>query len=166
VFAFPAAAVLGGIGWLVSAAWIGQILHTLERASVEVVTSDPNTIWMMRTGVAVALGLAPVLALVVRAVVTRLSRRPATLGEWAATTGWLLLGSQVGLGGALFNAARVAIPHALDASTVAGSVRLDAADLALGNWALAGVGGAAVIAAAIGLVSAGLESSESSAPGS
>ena len=139
--------------------WFAQILSTLSRASVGVAGSDDAAVQSMRTGLALALGSSPLVAIAVRAIISRLSGRRATLSEWAVTVGWLLFGSQVGLGGALFAAARVSIPAALDASALGDGVQVQAAELALANWAMAGIGGTAVIVAAIGLVTAGLERS-------
>ncbi|HCH63030.1 MAG TPA: hypothetical protein DFR83_09510, partial [Deltaproteobacteria bacterium] len=162
--AVPVALLLVAIGWWLSGVWMAQILDTLAHGSVEVVTVDPAVVHQMRAGVAAALGGSPFLAIGVRAAISRLSKRAPTWAEWAMAIFWLFLGSQAGLGGALFATARVSIPAALDASTVAGAVSIDAAELALGNWALAGVAGAAVIVVAVGLVSAGLEASGHTAP--
>ena len=155
--ALPTSVLLGAVGWWVSGVWLDRITGTLARASVELSTTQPDTISQMHMGVAAALGATPFVALLVRAAISRLSGRAARLREWAQTTFWLVLGSQVGLGGALFATARVALPAALDASVATNGVHIDVAEIAPGNWALAGVAGAAVITTSIGLVSAGLE---------
>ena len=157
--AIPAALLLTAIGWWLSGVWVAQILNTLARGSVEVVTTQADVISQMRMGVAAALGTSPFVAIVVRMAIRRLSKRMPTWAEWGTSIFWLFLGCQAGLGGALFATARVSIPAALDASTRSSGVSIDAAELALANWALAGVVGAAVIVTAVGLVSAGLETS-------
>ena len=164
VAAVPAALLLSAIGWWLSGVWMAQILNTLLRGSVEVVTTDRSVVPQMRAGVAAALGGSPFLAIGVRAAISRLSKRTPTWTEWALAIFWLFLGSQAGLGGALFATARVSIPAALDASTGAAAVTIEAAELAIGNWALAGVASAAVLVVAVGLVSAGLETSNPKPP--
>lgn len=164
--AIPAALLLTAIGWWLSGVWVAQILDTLARGSVEVVSTQDDIIPQMRIGVAAALGTSPFLAIVVRLAIRRLSKRMPTWAEWGTSVFWLFLGCQAGLGGALFATARVSIPAALDASTKSSGVSIEAAELALANWALAGVVGAAVIVTAVGLVSAGLEGSAQPGPAS
>lgn len=160
----PAALLLGAIGYFVGEQWLSSISDTLARASVQVVALDPSAATLQRVGVAAAVGGAAPLALGVRAGITRVSKQPATLGQWATSLLFILMGTQVGLGGALFNTARVTVPSALDASVQAGAVQLALSDLALGNWALAGAAGAAVIVLAVGITGAGLEASSAQLP--
>ena len=96
--------ILTGIGGWVFDVWYSQILSTLSRASVVVTGSESAAVETMRTGVALALGSSALLAFAVRALISRISKQPIELSQWAMTVGWLLFGSQVGLGGSLFAA--------------------------------------------------------------
>ena len=156
----PATLVLGGVGWLVGELWLSSIAETLGRASVQVIVRSPDGASGQLLGVALALAVAAPMALAVRAVITRVSGTGSTLGQWAVALLCILLGTQVGLGGALFNTARVSVPAALDATAGLGTVSVALSDLALANWAFAGAGGAAVIVLAVGIASAGLKPDE------
>ena len=82
--------ILTGIGGWVFDVWYSQILSTLARASVVVHGSEPTAVETMRTGVALALGSSALLAIAVRAIITRISKQPIELSEWSMTVGWLL----------------------------------------------------------------------------
>jgi len=160
VATLPAAAVLFGLGWLAGGFWLDQIGGVLARVSVTLVASDLTALTSQQLAVAAAVGGSAPLALLVRAGISRVSRTPATLAQWATSLGFVVLGSQAGVGGALFNTARVSLPSALDASAEVGQVQLAASELALGGWALGGAVGAAIILLAVGITTAGVEQSQ------
>jgi hypothetical protein len=150
---------LAATGWWLGELGLVHIGDTLSRASVDLITNDPGERTLQRTGVAVALGGAAPLARLVRAGISRVSHTPPTIAQWATTLLFIVLGALAGMGGSLFNVARVAVPAALDASAATGAVQVSLAELALGNWAIAGAAGAAIILLAVGVASAGLERS-------
>ena len=156
---------LGAIGWAVGGLWLQSVTDTLARASVDVVSTHPGTAALLRGGVAGAMAASAPLGAVVRLVIGRVRGRPPSWTELATATLVLVLGVQVGLGGALFATARVAVPAALDASAQTAAVTVALEQLALGEWAAAGAGGAAVILLAVGLAGAGLERTEPPASG-
>lgn len=151
--------LLAATGWWLAEICLVHIGDTLAKASVDLITLDPTERTSQKTGVAVALGGAAPLARLVRTGISRVSHAAPTIAQWATTLLFIVLGALAGMGGSLFNVARVAIPSALDASAAIGAVQVTLAELALGNWAMAGAAGAAIILLAVGVASAGLERS-------
>mgnify|MGYP000076313736 CR=1 FL=1 len=147
--------VLGALGYAVAGAWQTGLVNTLTGADIAVRNLDVASTQQLRVALAIAL-CAP-LTLLLRVLFDRLSERASTPAQFLGTLLLVVLGTQAGLGGALFATARVALPSALDASVTLGEVSVDLGELWLDAWALAGGVSAAIMVGIVGGVVTALE---------
>lgn len=133
-----------GPGWLLGGAWQQGLVGVLQDIGVQVAVGDPGALAQQQLTLAAILSLSGPFAALGRIVVSRLAAAPPTLWRLAVDSGIVFFGGNLGLGGGMIGAARIAVPHALEASVRTGAVMVTLEDLSMTGWALGGVAGAAV----------------------
>jgi hypothetical protein len=141
--------VCGGLGWLLAGTWQQGLVETLEELGLTVAIGAPGEALGIRTATAACLALAGPLAVLCQGLLDRLRRAEPPAWRLVTDVALLLLGGNLGLGGATIATARVAVPQALEASVDTGAMVVQLRDLGLPNWALAGVVGAAILLTAV-----------------
>lgn len=147
--ALLSALACGGLGWVLAGAWQDGLVHTLQDLGLAVALGDPGEALRLRLWTTAALALAGPAATLSQGALDRLRAAPPPAWRLGSDVFLLLLGGNLGLGGATIAAARVAVPRALEASVETGTVLVKLDELGLPNWALAGVLGAAVLLTAV-----------------
>jgi len=156
-----ATVLLAGLGHLIAGLWQSGLIDTLQGAGIAVLQQELASAQQLKTAAAIALS-APA-AHVLRLGFERISKQASTIGQFLGTLVLVVFGTQAGLAGSLFATARVALPTALDASAVVGTVSVNLNELALDSWALAGGVSAAIMLALVGSVVTALEAGEGTA---
>ena len=142
------------LGRVVAATWVQGLIDTLATAGLDLSAADPAGlsagIWTAAAMVALS---GPGAALSV-GLTARMRAEAPTVGAYLRAVAVLIVGANLGISVKAVSIARILVPRAVEGAAGGGALAIDAGELGLWPWALAGVFCALVLHLAITGVSA------------
>jgi hypothetical protein len=138
-------AVCFAVGHVLAVTWTRELISTLGGTGITLELTDAtdlNTPLLLTAAAFSACGLAGGASV---SVAARIRQGPHTLANYLRATGIMFVGANLGIGAKAIALASVVVPQAVERSAGGGALVIDAGQLSLAGWTLAGVTGALLI---------------------